>query len=158
MDLVIDLATRNVQHGGGPFAAAVFELKTGRLVSPGVNLVLPLQCSVLHAEIVATALAQQIIGSYTLRGHGNATFELVSSSEPCAMCLGAIQWAGFGSLVCGARDEDVRAVGFEEGMKPLGWVEAFRSAGIAVTQDVLRDQATAALSRYVTSGRPVYNG
>ena len=36
---------------------------------------------------------------------------------------------------------DARAVGFDEGPKPVAWVEELRRRGIEVTLDVLRDQA-----------------
>ena len=40
MTLVIEAARCNVAEGtGGPFAAAVFEMESGRLVSLGLNLV-----------------------------------------------------------------------------------------------------------------------
>ena len=59
MELVLDLAMRNVERNtGGPFAAAVFEQESGRLVSVGVNRVVPESCSVAHAEVLAIALAQ----------------------------------------------------------------------------------------------------
>ena len=38
--LAIELSRRNVEEGtGGPFGAAVFDLETGALIAPGVNLV-----------------------------------------------------------------------------------------------------------------------
>lgn len=90
MALVIGAARRNVREDtGGPFAAAVFESATGRLLSLGVNLVVPRGLSMLHAEMVAFALAQERLGSYDLGGPGVAAHELVTSTEPCAMCLGA---------------------------------------------------------------------
>lgn len=53
--LVIRLAQQNIDNQtGGPFAAAVFEKTTGKLVSIGVNRVTTLNCSSLHAEIVAS--------------------------------------------------------------------------------------------------------
>jgi tRNA(Arg) A34 adenosine deaminase TadA len=159
MDTVLDLAHRNVEaRTGGPFAAAVFDLATGRLVAPGMNLVVPANCCVLHAEIVAIILAQQAIARHSFRSSTAAGYELVTSTEPCAMCLGAIQWSGVTSLVCGARDEDARRIGFDEGLKPDGWHEHFGSAGIAVLRDVRRAEACAVLARYHELGGPIYNG
>ena len=44
---------------------------------------------------------------YDLGGLGDGrAFELVTTTEPCAMCLGAIPWSGLSSVVCGARDQD----------------------------------------------------
>jgi tRNA(Arg) A34 adenosine deaminase TadA len=157
MRYVIALSGMNVKSGtGGPFAAAVFSAE-GRLVAPGVNRVLSLNCSIAHAEIVALALAQKVLGRYDLSDGGRARYELVTATEPCAMCLGAIPWSGVGAVVCGARDEDARAAGFDEGAKPADWTEALRERGITVKRDVLRDEACAVLKRYQEAGGPVYN-
>ena len=93
--VAIDLARENVvRDTGGPFGAAVFESNTGRLVAVGTNGVLRLKCSSAHAEMVALAIAQARVGSFTLHNAGGPTHELFSSCEPCAMCLGATLWSG----------------------------------------------------------------
>ena len=104
--LAIELSRSNIHHGsGGPFGAAIFERETGHLLAPGVNLVTSLGCSVLHAEMVAIMVAQSVIGDFDLGGPGHPPYELVASTQPCAMCLGATPWSGVRHLVCGARDE-----------------------------------------------------
>src|SRR6478609_2225856 len=66
MRLAIAVATQNVlQRSGGPFGAAVFERQSGALVSVGMNSVVRLHNSTLHAEMLAIMLAEQRIGSYT---------------------------------------------------------------------------------------------
>jgi tRNA(Arg) A34 adenosine deaminase TadA len=155
MPLVIRLAEMNVERGaGGPFAAAVFEIASGRLVSAGVNRVEALGCSICHAEIMALALAQRASGTHDL---GDPACELVTSAEPCAMCMGAIPWSGVRRVVCGARGADVCAVGFDEGAKPLNWEREYASRGIAVQRDVCRAEAVAVLKRYVDNGGTIYN-
>jgi tRNA(Arg) A34 adenosine deaminase TadA len=158
MNLAIALASENVYQGsGGPFGAAVFEADTGRLVSVGVNLVIPCRCSCAHAEVIALSLAQQGFGTHNL-GRAALPMELVSSVEPCTMCLGAVIWSGVRSLVCGARDEDARRVGFDEGPKPLHWPQELNQRGITVTRDVCREQAVEVLQRYLEKGGQIYNG
>jgi tRNA(Arg) A34 adenosine deaminase TadA len=158
MRLAIDLARRNVESGtGGPFGALVFDLDAGRLVSVGVNVVLATRCSVAHAELMALALAQQACGGFDLGAAGLGRHELVTSSEPCAMCFGAIPWSGVRRLVCGARDADARAIGFDEGPKPTDWVRALDERGIEVEQDRLRDEARAVLRAYAEAGGAIYN-
>lgn len=157
MQYVIMLSGMNVRNRtGGPFGAAVFS-DDGRLVAPGVNLVLTLNCSIVHAEIVALALAQKVLGRYDLSDGGRARYDLVTATEPCAMCLGAIPWAGVCRVVCGARDEDARSVGFDEGAKPADWIAGLRERSITVKRDVLRNEALAVLRQYQESGGPVYN-
>jgi tRNA(Arg) A34 adenosine deaminase TadA len=158
MRLVVGLARQNVRRGtGGPFGAVIFERETGRLLAPGVNLVVGSGCSVFHAEMVAIIVAQKILGSFDLGGASAPAYELVTSTEPCAMCLGATPWSGVRGLVCGAREEDASAVGFDEGAKPSEWVPALEGRGIAVTRDVLREEAAGVLREYAASGGEIYN-
>jgi len=157
MQLAIDLSRLNIQQQtGGPFGAAVFEEPSGRLLSVGVNLVTSTHCSVAHAEMVALILAQQVRDRYDLGGLGSPPCQLVTSCEPCAMCLGAIPWSGIKSVVCGARGEDAESVGFDEGVKPVDWVSALEGRGIAVTRDVLRLQARSVLLDYRQGGGVIY--
>lgn len=158
MELAIELARRNVETGtGGPFGAAVFEVESGQLIAPGINLVIPAGCSAAHAEMVALSLAQQQSGCYRL-GMDGKRYELVSSTEPCAMCLGAIPWSGVVRLVCGARDEDARSIGFDEGAKPAQWITSLQQRGIEVVRDICREKATAVLHQYRKLGGEIYNG
>ncbi len=73
------------------------------------------------------------------------------------MCLGAIPWSGVRHLVCGARDEDASAIGFDEGEKPVEWVPALERRGIIVVRDVLREEAASVLREYAVSGGEIYN-
>ena len=157
MHLAVELSRRNVELGtGGPFGAAIFD-SAGHLVAPGVNLVVSGNCSVLHAEMVAIMLAQTRLGRFDLGQGGNGSFELASSTEPCAMCFGAVPWSGVNSLVCGARGEDARRIGFDEGAKPADWIAALKARGIRVTMDVLRPEAVEVLNAYARRGGAIYN-
>ena len=158
MELAIELAAQNINHDGGPFGAAVFERQSGKLIAPGINLVMQTNCSVVHAEIVAIIFAQQKVENFDLGTEGFPDYELVTSTEPCAMCLGAIPWSGIKSVVCGARDEDARMIGFDEGEKPKQWVVALEDRGIKVTRDICRDKAKAIMQQYVDEGGIIYNG
>lgn len=158
MRLAVELSRLNVEHGtGGPFGSAVFDLETKRLVAPGVNLVTTAGCSIAHAEMVAIMFAQRSIGSFDLGGSGQTVRELVASTEPCAMCFGATPWSGVRRLVCGARDEDARAIGFDEGPKLPEWKSALEERGIEVSRDVCREEAAAVLRYYAKSGGAIYN-
>ncbi|AHY46580.1 Cytosine/adenosine deaminase [Rubrobacter radiotolerans] len=157
MRLATELAQLNVERGtGGPFGAGVFDRETGRLVAPGVNLVTSAGCSVAHAEMVAIMVTQKIEGTFDLGSDGR-DFELVTSTEPCAMCLGAVPWSGVRRLVCGARDEDARAIGFDEGAKISEWEAALAERDIAVLRDVGRERAAAVLRAYADGGGRIYN-
>jgi tRNA(Arg) A34 adenosine deaminase TadA len=157
MRFIAALARENVvQQTGGPFGAGVFDA-SGQLIAAGVNLVVSSNCSIFHAEIVAIALAQKKLGRYDLSDGGKDVYELVASTEPCAMCFGAIPWSGITRLVCGARDEDARFIGFDEGPKLPNWQEALKKRGVHVSRDVLRHETVDVLNFYVQSGGIIYN-
>jgi len=158
MRFVIQLAMTNVtSRTGGPFGAAIFETRTGRLVAVGVNLVESSNCSLAHAETVALANAHRILGHFDLSATGLPKLELITSCEPCAMCYGAILWSGVRKIVCGARSQDAAAIGFDEGPKPRNWVAAFEQRGVSVTRDVCRKDAIAVFQRYQHAGGRIYN-
>jgi len=157
MALVIALSHCNIeQKTGGPFGAAVFTAE-GRLIAPGVNLVPTTNCSILHAEMVALTVAQKSLGRFDISDGGIHSFDLVASTEPCAMCFGAVPWSGVNRLICGARDEDARSIGFDEGPKLPDWKEALEARGITVIRDILREKATETLKAYAASAGTIYN-
>jgi len=159
MRFAIRLSELNIKHRtGGPFGAAVFDMNTNKPVAPGVNLVVPNNSSVLHAEIVAMIFAQQVVGQFILRGANDTDYELVSSTEPCAMCMGAVPWAGIKRLVCGARDKDARRIGFDEGAKLKHWVKALNQRNIQVVKDICRKEAVSVLNQYKNENGFIYNG
>jgi tRNA(Arg) A34 adenosine deaminase TadA len=159
MGWVIGLSRRNVEEGtGGPFAAAVFESLTGRLLGAGVNRVEPLHLSPAHAEILSIAFAQERRGCFDLGGDADLPTELVASAQPCLMCLGAVLWSGVTRLVYGASAADVTGtLGFDEGPLPAGWIEEFRKRGIEVEGGRRRSEAAAVLDLYRARGGTVYN-
>jgi len=158
MSFVIEASRRNiVEQTGGPFAAAIFERESGKLVGLGVNLVTTEKLSILHAEMVAFAVAQTKLGSYDLGAEGLPSHELVTSTEPCAMCFGAIAWSGVRRVVTGARDLDARGIGFDEGPKTGNWQAALEQRGIEVICNVQQKAAASVLSEYLARGGSIYN-
>jgi tRNA(Arg) A34 adenosine deaminase TadA len=158
MRFVVSLASMNVANGtGGPFASAVFETNSGRLVAIGINLVVSTNCSLAHAELVALANAQQTVHHFDLGAAGMPEHDLVTSSEPCAMCYGAIPWSGVRRVLCGARAGDAEAIGFDEGPKPKNWMAALQQRGITVVRDLCRTEAVAVLQQYKNSNGAIYN-
>jgi tRNA(Arg) A34 adenosine deaminase TadA len=158
MRLAVWIAERNVAEGtGGPFGAVVVEAATGQVVSAGANLVLPSANCTAHAEMVAIELAERVRGSYDLGMAGLPALELVTSVEPCAMCIGALVWSGVTSLVCGAGSGAAADIGFDEGPRARDWVNQLECRGISVRRDVLADEAARVLQRYAAGGGPIYN-
>jgi tRNA(Arg) A34 adenosine deaminase TadA len=159
MRLAVALADENLtRRTGGPFGAAVFDLASGLPIAVGVNLVEQMRNAILHAEIVALMLAQRLLNRYSLGDADLPPHALVSSCEPCAMCLGAAMWSGVRRLVCGATREDAQRVGFDEG--PV-FPESYRyleQRGMTIVREVHREEAAAVLARYGAQGGTIYNG
>ena len=149
---VIDLARRNVEHGGGgPFGAAVFD-DEGKLVSAGVNQVVAQRCSLAHAEILALGLAQRNVQRFRLNETGGR-YTLATSAQPCCQCFGALIWAGIDVLLVGARGEDVESLTeFDEGPLPPDWIAQLQRRGIRVERDLHRDEAREVLAEYTRRG------
>jgi tRNA(Arg) A34 adenosine deaminase TadA len=158
MRLAIELARQNVLRGtGGPFGAAIFARETGALVSAGVNSVVRLNNSTLHAEMVAIMMAQHRLGAYTLGASPESSYEIVSSCDPCAMCLGAVLWSGVRRLVSGADRDDATALSFEEGPVFPQSYAYLEERGVTIRRSVLRQQAAAVLELYRQQGGEIYN-
>src|ERR1043166_8840443 len=155
MRLAIAVARANVERAtGGPFGAAIFEAASGQVVSLGMNSVVRLNNCTLHAEMVAFMMAQQRVGSFTLNSPGLPAHELVTSCEPCAMCLGATLWSGVQRMVYGAAREDASRLEFEEG--PV-FPESYRyleERGLRIVRAVLREEARAGGGSTADDPRP----
>ena len=159
MRWIIGLSRQNVEHAsGGPFAAGVFAANSGRLLAAGVNRVEPLRLSPAHAEIMAIAFAQKHMQTWDLGHDAAIPTELVTSSQPCLMCLGAILWSGVTNLSYGAAAVDVNAIlGFDEGPLPVAWPQELLKRGIKVESGSLRGEAVAVLELYKRKRGTVYN-
>eukprot|EP01004_Peranema_trichophorum_P005201 NODE_4070_length_1235_cov_49.658273_g3432_i1.p1 GENE.NODE_4070_length_1235_cov_49.658273_g3432_i1~~NODE_4070_length_1235_cov_49.658273_g3432_i1.p1 ORF type:complete len:293 (-),score=65.39 NODE_4070_length_1235_cov_49.658273_g3432_i1:355-1173(-) len=155
MALAIEMSRQNVRRGtGGPFGSAIFEIGTGRLVSVGMNRVVPLSNSCLHGEMVAFMMAQARKQTFSLSGRDH---ELFTSAEPCAMCLGATLWSGVKRMVSAATGIDVRAIGFDEGPVFRESFKYLEGCGIEIVRQVLREEAKQVLKEYSEIGI-IYNG
>jgi tRNA(Arg) A34 adenosine deaminase TadA len=157
--VAIDAARENVlQNSGGPFGAAIFEEESGRLVAIGVNLVVPLNNSTLHAEMVAFMMAQAALGSFTLAGDDQPAHVLYTSCEPCAMCLGATLWSGVRRVVWSATREDANRLSFDEGPVFPESYAYLRERGLDFEGGVLREEGREVLDLYRGKGGMIYNG
>ena len=154
--LAIELSRLNVDaKTGGPFGAVVFG-PDDRVIAAGVNRVVPHSTSLAHAENMAYMLAQQRLQTPRLNAV-MAPVTLATSSQPCCQCYGATIWAGIDRLLIGARAEDVMELTeFDEGPLPADWIGELERRGIAVTRDVLRQDAREVLRAYGHGGGERY--
>lgn len=158
MRVAIAVSRRNVEHKtGGPFGAAIFERRSGKLVAVGMNSVVRLHNCTLHGEMVAFMMAQQKLKSFTLAAPGMPEHDLFTSCEPCAMCLGAALWSGVKRIVMGAAREDASRLNFEEGPVFPESYKYLEDRAITIVRHVLRDEAKAVLEAYRSGGGKIYN-
>ncbi len=149
---VIDLACENVRQGtGGPFGAAIFCIATDELVAVGVNRVVPSGQSWAHAEMTAISRAQTQLNTLNLDG-----YVLVTSSEPCAMCFGAVPWSGVNVMIYGANKDAAELAGFDEGDKVEDWHDALEKRNVKVIGPLLKDEANRAFEIYGQQGGVIY--
>jgi guanine deaminase len=94
---------------GGPFGAVVVETAGGRIVGRGCNRVLATNDPTAHAEIVAIRDASRALSRHHLAG-----CDLVTSCEPCPMCLAAAYWARVDRIWYGNTREDAGRIGFQD--------------------------------------------
>ena len=156
---VIRFSRLNFENGtGGPFAAGIFELETGKPVVIGVNRVMPMNCSSAHAEVMTLSVAQQILGSWDLGGQGMPAYQFVVNWRPCVMCYGATIWSGIRQLaIAGSGPELEEITGFDEGPIHPDWVRELNKRGIDVIDNVLTDEAVAVFRDFAASDAVVYN-
>jgi tRNA(Arg) A34 adenosine deaminase TadA len=99
-----DVARRAVTHGNHPFGAILVDENRNVLIETE-NGYMPAHDGTAHAERLLATQACTTLDPAVL---GKAT--LYSSAEPCAMCAGAIYWAGIGRLVYGLSEHRLRTV------------------------------------------------
>ena len=102
--LSFEVARRAVAHGNHPFGSILVD-QAGNVLIESENGFMPSHDGTAHAERLLATRACTTLDPTTLKG---AT--LYSSAEPCAMCAGAIYWAGIGRLVYGLSEHDLRGI------------------------------------------------
>ena len=99
-----DVARRAMTHGNHPFGAILVD-ENRKVLIETENGYMPAHDGTAHAERLLATQACRTLNVDVLR-----TATLYSSAEPCAMCAGAIYWAGIGRVVYGLSEHRLRAV------------------------------------------------
>jgi tRNA(Arg) A34 adenosine deaminase TadA len=92
MSRAIELAASSVKAGNHPFGAIL--VIDGHIVLEAENSVLTEKDPTRHAEMNLVSAACR-----TMSAEEIAKSVLFTSTEPCAMCLGAVYWSGIKSVV-----------------------------------------------------------
>jgi guanine deaminase len=102
------LALEKMRGGsGGPFAALI--VRGGEVVAEGWNAVTTLNDPTAHAEVMAIREACRRLGAFSL-----PDCEIVTTCEPCPMCLGAIYWARLRRIYYANTRGEAAAAGFDD--------------------------------------------
>jgi tRNA(Arg) A34 adenosine deaminase TadA len=99
-----EVARRSITHGNHPFGAVLVD-EHGNVLIEVENGFMPDHDGTAHAErLLATTACR------TVSAEVRTMATLYSSAEPCAMCAGAIYWAGIGRVVYGLSEHRLRGV------------------------------------------------
>jgi tRNA(Arg) A34 adenosine deaminase TadA len=90
----IELARKARNDGRHPFGALIVNERGEAVVAARNNAVRPNGDPTQHAEMLACSQAARLLTEAEL-----AKCTLYTSTEPCAMCAGAIYWIGIGRVV-----------------------------------------------------------
>ncbi len=108
MRRAIELSIEKMQGGcGGPFGAVI--LKDGAIIAEGWNQVTSTNDPTAHAEVVAIRNACKALNTFDLKG-----CELITSCEPCPMCLASAMWARIDHVVFANTRHDAADIGFDD--------------------------------------------
>ena len=134
----IDLAGRARAHGNHPFGALLAG-EDGQVLLEAENTVLTEHDVTGHAETNLIRLASARLATETL-----SRCTLYTSTEPCAMCTGAIYWAGVGRVVYGLSEAGLYALtgSGHDGLRlPCREVLAHGGHAVDVLGPALEDEA-----------------
>lgn len=108
MRCAIKLSLEKMREGcGGPFGAVI--LKNDEIISKGWNQVTSTNDPTAHAEVVAIRNACQKLQTFDLTG-----CILVTSCEPCPMCLASSMWARIDKIYYANTRFDAADIGFDD--------------------------------------------
>lgn len=97
----------NNYHKGGPFGAAI--LKDNQIIASSHNTVLENNDPTAHAEINVIRSAAKILKTPDL-----SECILITSCEPCPMCLSAIIWSNIKEVYYANTRKDAAKIGFRD--------------------------------------------
>jgi tRNA(Arg) A34 adenosine deaminase TadA len=100
----ISVAQQSREHGNHPFGAILVD-EDNRVLVEAENTVLTGRDPTGHAE---TNLVRFASLDYSPQELARCT--LYTSTEPCAMCAGAIHWGGIGRIVFALSETDLYAI------------------------------------------------
>jgi guanine deaminase len=145
IEQAIDLAIRNAGEGQLPFGALV--VQNGAVIAEGVNTALRDRDPIAHGEVAAVRNACRELGVLHLTG-----VVVVSSCEPCAICLAVCAGAGVVRILYAAPKEIVPDLGYpapDPGPLPSRMQAALRALAPEQLEHVPSERAAEPFTRYL---------
>ena len=141
MRQAIALAKEAAANGDHPFGALL--VKDGSVVLTAVNSIHSDNDVTRHAEL---NLVSQAARQFTPEFLADCT--LVTSTEPCAMCAGAIYWAGISRVVFGCSATTLGQIAGDEFLIPCAEIFARGARPITVIGPILEEAGTVVHQAY----------
>ena len=145
MNQAIAACREGIRAGQSPFGAAIF--MDGLLIAAAHNTVRADNDPTAHAEVNALRKASRILKTYNLAG-----CTLVSTCEPCPMCLAATHWANVDRLRFGATIADAASAGFRELSIPAETMVAMGGSRLQVEGGLLVEDCRALFVEWKRGG------
>jgi tRNA(Arg) A34 adenosine deaminase TadA len=148
MSLAIAKAREGIAAGQSPFGAVI--VRDGQVLAAAHNTVWLTNDPTAHAEVNAIRLASTTLKSIRLPG-----CILLSTCEPCPMCLAASHWAKLERIIYGASIADAAAAGFSELHLPAAELVKLGGSHLHVESDCCRQECVALFAEWKQAkGRP----
>lgn len=135
------LAADAVANGNHPFGALL--VLDGRVVARAMNDAVTSHDPTRHAELL---LLQHALP--TLDASERPRAVLYTSTEPCAMCSGAIYWAGIATVVFGCSARALADVAGDDFLVPCAAIFALGARPVTVVGPVLEPEGRAQHQAY----------
>lgn len=132
--VTFELAAAARRKGNHPFGALLAQ--DGRILLTAENSVTSDNDLTRHAELNLVSEAARLFDPELL-----ANVTLYTSTEPCAMCAGAIYWAGIPEVVYGCPAETLGALAGGEFVVPCRRLFSFGAREVKVVGPILVEEA-----------------
>lgn len=139
----IHLSNEKMKEGnGGPFGAVI--IKDNLIIAEGWNQVTSSNDPTAHAEVVAIRSACTALNTFNLEG-----CILVTSCEPCPMCLAASYWSRVDKIYYANTRFDAADIGFDDSFFYDELAKLAEERHVQMTQ-LLRDEGLSAFKAWTT--------
>lgn len=136
MRLAIEASREALEQGDGPYGATLVSAE-GQVLHTARNTRRSSSDCTAHAEMVLVREAETRLGIDALQGS-----TVYASGEPCAMCSGALFWAGVRRIVFAVPNRTLGEL-LGGSLLPTGCADTLRGATLTVQVDgpLLEDEA-----------------